>query len=43
VPIIALRCGGWDDAALEGATEIYDDPADLLAHYEESALGGSER
>jgi phosphoglycolate phosphatase-like HAD superfamily hydrolase len=40
VPIIALRCGGWDDAALEGATEIYDDPADLLAHYEESALGG---
>jgi phosphoglycolate phosphatase-like HAD superfamily hydrolase len=38
VPIIALRCGGWDDAALEGATEIYDDPADLLAHYEESAL-----
>jgi phosphoglycolate phosphatase-like HAD superfamily hydrolase len=39
VPIIALRCGGWADAALEGATEIYDDPGDLLAHYEESALG----
>jgi phosphoglycolate phosphatase-like HAD superfamily hydrolase len=38
VPIIALRCGGWDDAALEGATEVYDDPADLLRHYETSAL-----
>lgn len=39
VPIIALRCGGWDDAALEGASEVYDDPADLLRHYEQSALG----
>jgi HAD superfamily hydrolase (TIGR01509 family) len=42
VPIIALRCGGWDDAALEQATEIYDDPADLLAHYDQSALGNRE-
>jgi HAD superfamily hydrolase (TIGR01549 family) len=40
VPIIALRCGGWDDDALAGAAGIYDDPADLLAHFEESALGG---
>ena len=39
VPIIALRCGGWDDAALGQATEIYDHPADLLAHYDQSALG----
>jgi phosphoglycolate phosphatase-like HAD superfamily hydrolase len=40
VPAIALRCGGWwDDHALAGATAIYDDPADLLAHYEESPLG----
>jgi haloacid dehalogenase superfamily, subfamily IA, variant 3 with third motif having DD or ED/haloacid dehalogenase superfamily, subfamily IA, variant 1 with third motif having Dx(3-4)D or Dx(3-4)E len=38
VPIIALRCGGWDDAALDGATEVYDDPADLLRHYETSVL-----
>ena len=43
VPIIALRCGGWDDAALDGATESYDDPADLLAHYDASALGRSGR
>ena len=39
VPIIALRCGGWDDDDLHGATAIYDDPADLLAHYEQSVLG----
>lgn len=38
VAIIALRCGGWSDSALRGAAAIYDDPADLLAHYEESPL-----
>jgi phosphoglycolate phosphatase-like HAD superfamily hydrolase len=43
VPSIALRCGGWwDDAALRGATAIYDDPAELLARFEESPLGGNE-
>jgi HAD superfamily hydrolase (TIGR01509 family) len=36
VEIVALRCGGWDDAALEGATAIYDDPADLLVHFDDS-------
>ena len=40
VPAIALRCGGWwDDAAFAQATAIYDDPADLLAHFDESPLG----
>ena len=40
VPAIALRCGGWwDDGALAGAKAIYDDPADLLAHFDESPLG----
>jgi HAD superfamily hydrolase (TIGR01509 family) len=39
VPTIALRCGGWwDDLALGGAVAIYNDPADLLAHYDESPL-----
>jgi len=39
VPSIALRCGGWwGDAALSGATAIYDDPADLFARIEESSL-----
>jgi len=33
VDMIALRAGRWDDLSLLGATAIYDDPADLLAHY----------
>lgn len=39
VSVIALRCGGFDDAQLAGAIAIYDDPADLLAHYADSPLG----
>lgn len=31
--VIAFRCGGWGDAALVGATAIYDDPRDLLNHF----------
>jgi HAD superfamily hydrolase (TIGR01509 family) len=27
---IAFRCGGWDDATLQGAIAIYDDPRELL-------------
>ena len=27
---IAFRCGGWDDAALQGSIAIYDDPRQLL-------------
>lgn len=38
VRTITFRCGGWDDSRLSGAIAIYDDPADLLAHYEESPL-----
>jgi HAD superfamily hydrolase (TIGR01509 family) len=39
VPTIALRCGGWwDDLALGGAVAMYNDPADLLMHYDESPL-----
>ena len=39
VPAIAFRCGGWwDDAALAQAAAIYDDPADLLANFDESPL-----
>jgi HAD superfamily hydrolase (TIGR01509 family) len=30
---IALRCGGWADAGLQGALAIYDNPADLLGRY----------
>ncbi len=33
VAVIALRCGGWDDAALDGAIEVFDDPEDLLRNW----------
>jgi len=39
VGVIALRCGGFSDDRLAGARAIYDDPADLLAHYDTSPLG----
>jgi phosphoglycolate phosphatase-like HAD superfamily hydrolase len=35
---IAFRCGGWKDSDLAGAIAIYDGPADLLAHYDDSPL-----
>lgn len=38
VPLVAVRCGGWDDADLEGAAAVFDDPADLLDHYEDVFL-----
>lgn len=39
VRTIAFRSGGWADEALKGAAEVYDGPADLLAHYDSSLLG----
>lgn len=39
VKVIALRCGGWNDHGLKVALAIYDDPADLLAHLDNSPLG----
>jgi HAD superfamily hydrolase (TIGR01509 family) len=38
VPAIALRSGGWRDEDLTGAVAIYDDPADLLAHLDDTPL-----
>ncbi|HEX2094706.1 MAG TPA: HAD family hydrolase [Longimicrobiaceae bacterium] len=43
VPIVALRCGGWGDEDLDGAVAVYDDPADLLEHYDESPVGRDGR
>jgi len=40
IRVVALRCGGWGDADLKGAVRIYDDPADLLARFDESPFGG---
>lgn len=38
VGVIALRSGGFSDEALAGALALYDDPADLLAHWDDSPL-----
>lgn len=38
VDVIAFRCGDFSDEQLQGAIAIYDHPADLLAHYDESPL-----
>lgn len=43
VRVVALRCGGWDDADLSGAVRIYDNPADLLAHFDDSPFAGHGR
>ena len=37
VSCVALRCGGgWTDEDLRNASAIYDDPANLLAHFDAS-------
>jgi HAD superfamily hydrolase (TIGR01509 family) len=38
VEVIAFRTGGFSDEQLSGAIAIYNDPADLLAHYDQSPL-----
>ncbi|MDQ3674326.1 MAG: HAD family hydrolase [Gemmatimonadota bacterium] len=43
VRIIGFRSGGWGDADLSGAVEIYDGPADLLESYSSSLLGKKGR
>jgi HAD superfamily hydrolase (TIGR01509 family) len=43
VQVIAFRSGGWNDEKLHGAAEVYDGPADLLAHFDASLLGRKER
>ena len=42
VDVIALRCGGFSDEQLAGAIAIYDDPADLLKHYDCSPLAQAD-
>lgn len=34
VRIIGVRCGGWADRDLHGAFAIFNDPADVLSHYQ---------
>jgi HAD superfamily hydrolase (TIGR01509 family) len=41
VAAIAFRSGGWGDEDLRGAIAIYDGPADLLAHFDESVVAAA--
>lgn len=43
IEIIGLRCGGFSDSDLAGTITIYDDPADLLARFDDSPLAGRQR
>ncbi|HST57440.1 MAG TPA: HAD family hydrolase [Longimicrobium sp.] len=36
VRCVGLRCGGWGDEELGDAVAVFEDPADLLARYDES-------
>jgi HAD superfamily hydrolase (TIGR01509 family) len=40
IPVIGLTCGGWkqDDLRDGGCVEVWQDPADLLLHYDDSIL-----
>lgn len=40
IPVIGLTCGGWkrDDLRDAGCIQVWRDPADLLLHFDESAL-----
>jgi HAD superfamily hydrolase (TIGR01509 family) len=42
VGCVAVRSGGWDDAALAGALAVYEDAAELLSRWDDSpfAVGG---
>jgi HAD superfamily hydrolase (TIGR01509 family) len=42
VGTIAFRSGGWKDRDLAGAVAIYNDTAELLAHYDTSPLARGE-
>lgn len=40
IPVIGLTCGGWkrEDLLDAGCVEVYQDPADLLLHFDNSVL-----
>jgi HAD superfamily hydrolase (TIGR01509 family) len=43
VPIVALRCGGWNADELSDAIAVYADPAELLREYDRSPFGALAR
>lgn len=43
VSTVALRTGGWSDNALAGALAIFDNPRDLLKHWDKSPFCRTNR
>lgn len=43
VKVVAVRCGGFSDDDLQRALAVYDSPADLLLHYDESPFAAAVR
>jgi len=43
IRVVGVRCGGWSDADLKGAVQIYADPADLLARFDQSVFAGGNK
>lgn len=39
IDVVALRCGGWTDATLQGAVAVYEDHIHLLSQFQASPLG----
>jgi len=39
VSVVCVRCGGWDDASLHGASAIYDDPQAIHDGFARSLFG----
>jgi len=41
IDVIALRCGGWTDATLQGAVAVYEDHIHLLSQFQSSPLASA--
>jgi beta-phosphoglucomutase-like phosphatase (HAD superfamily) len=42
IDVVALRCGGWTDATLQGALAVYDHHIHLLSQYPASPFAGGD-
>lgn len=43
VGVVAVRSGGWNDETLSDAVAVYENPADILAHWDESPFAADHR
>jgi HAD superfamily hydrolase (TIGR01509 family) len=44
IPVIGVTCGGWKKSDLldAGCVEVYQDPADLVLHFDQSLLNAAD-